>query len=88
MGLPLWFTDSLLALQGLQVQSLVRELRSHMPQGTAKQTKTKKATKESLRRSIEVQQVDKREKGALGRGTCVGRGTLDGKRKLSLRSSE
>ena len=50
--------------------------------------KNKKATKESLRRSIEVPQVDKREKGALDRGTCVGGGTVDGKRKLSLRSSE
>ena len=48
MGLPLWFTDSLLALQGLQVQSLVRELRSHMPQGTAKQTETKKLLKKVL----------------------------------------
>ena len=40
-GLPWWSSglDSALPLQEAQVRSLVRELRSHMPRGTAKKKK-------------------------------------------------
>ena len=43
-GLPWWSSgyDSMLLLLGVQVQSLVWKLRSHMPRGVAKNLKKKK----------------------------------------------
>ena len=41
-GSPVVKTPHLLPLQRARVQSLVRELRSRMPRGTAKKNKTKK----------------------------------------------
>ena len=49
-GLPWWSSgyDSALPLQGVQVRSLVRELRSHMLRGTAKKKKIHESKTDKL----------------------------------------
>ena len=85
MGLPCWFTDSLLPLQGVQVQSLVRELRSHMPQGTAKQTKTRKLLKKVFGDNRSSPGRQERERGIRQRDLC---GQRHSGRKKKVESKE
>ena len=55
-----------LAMQGVQVQSLVRELRSHMPRGQKNRTLKKRKKKEvidSIKKYVQLKEKKRLKKG-------------------------